>query len=236
MKMALPKLNTPKYELTIPSTGKSIEYRPYLVREEKLLMIALESADEMQMVSAIKQIVAACTFDIVDVNRLAMFDVEYIFAKLRAKSVGETAKVSLDCDKCEAKNNVTINIEDDINVTEQADPKIVLTDNMGLIMKYPSMSSFLDVQNSENTEVDKLFDLIAMSIESIYEGEEIHDGDSHSTKDKVEFIDSLSGDQFQEVQKWMNNLPQAYVKVQYTCIECKHEHDIELKGLKNFFG
>ena len=125
--MALPKISTPKYELTIPSTGKSIEYRPYLVREEKLLMIALESADEMQMVSAIKQIVAACTFDVVDVNRLAMFDVEYIFAKLRAKSVGETAKVSLDCDKCEAKNNVTINIEDDINVTEQADPKIVKT-------------------------------------------------------------------------------------------------------------
>jgi hypothetical protein len=234
--MALPKINTPKYELTIPSTGKSIEYRPYLVREEKLLMLALESESEMQMVSAIKDIVSACTFDVVDVNRLAMFDIEYMFAKLRAKSVGETAKVTLDCDSCEAKNEVVINIEEDISTTEKKDSKIALTDNMGLVMKYPSMSSFLDVQNSDDTEVDKLFDLIAMSIGSIYDGDEVHDGDSHSTKDKVEFIESLSGDQFKKVQQWLADLPQAYVSVKYTCSECKHEHDIELKGLKNFFG
>ena len=234
--MALPKLTTPKYELNIPSTGKTINYRPYLVREEKILMIAMESEDDKQMTSAITDIIASCTFDEIDVTKLTMSDVEYIFAKLRAKSVGETTLVHLPCEKCEHMNEVTINLDKELNVTAPGETKIVITSDIIMVMKYPAMKDYLDLSNIEQSEVDKVFSLLSICIDSIVSGDEIFEASTHSRKELIEFLESLNQTQFKSVQAFIETMPHTFVKVAYTCKYCNHDHDIELKGLKNFFG
>jgi hypothetical protein len=170
--MALPKLNTPKYDLKIPSTGTEITYRPYLVREEKILMIAMESEDQKSMSKALLDIIESCTTD-VKTSKLTMFDVEYIFAKLRAKSVGETSEVSVKCDKCEADNKTKVNLEE-VSITDLPDTKIELTPTTGLVMKFPSMNDYTDIQNEESlSNVDTIFAIIISSIESIYYGDNL---------------------------------------------------------------
>jgi hypothetical protein len=234
--MALPKLTAPKYELTIPSTKKTVGFRPYLVKEEKILMIAMESEDDNQMTVAIKQIIDACTFNELDVNKLAMFDIEYIFAKLRAKSVGENVNVKLPCESCEHSNTVSINLETEIQVSEGAEENIKLTDDTGLIMKYPSMADYQDMQNSKESDIDKIFIMITLSINSIYSGDELFDAKSHSRAELIEFIDSLNADQFKKIRNFLDKIPVAYVNAKFKCESCNHENNIELKGLKNFFG
>lgn len=233
--MALPKLNVPKYELKIPSTGKKASYRPYLVKEEKILMLAIESDDQAQMTNALKDIIAACTFGEISVNKLTLFDVEYIFAKLRSKSVGETSKVKLPCESCETSNEVDIDL-DSVGITEIPNKKIELTDDTGMIMKFPSMSDYLDIQNSDADNVDKIFAVISACIESIYSGDEMFDAATHSKEELNEFIESLNTEQFARVNAYLSKMPTAFVMANFKCSNCNHENEIELKGMMNFFG
>jgi hypothetical protein len=233
--MALPQLNVPKYDLSIPSTGVVVKYRPYLVKEEKLLMIALESQDEKQMTMAVTDIVDSCTMNQLKMPSLTMFDIEYIFTKLRSKSVGETAKVKLPCTKCEEKNSVDIDLEM-VQVTEKPDTKIQLTEDTGLIMKFPSLSDYQDVQNSDASNVDKIFAIIVSSIDSIYSGDEMFDTSSHSKKELLDFVESLSAEQFKKVQVFLDAMPAVYINALFECESCGEHNEIELKGLANFFG
>jgi|SaaInl59LU_5_DNA_1037362.scaffolds.fasta_scaffold09209_1 hypothetical protein len=233
--MALPQLNVPKYDLSIPSTGVVVKYRPYLVKEEKLLMIALESQDEKQMTMAVTDIVDSCTMNQLKMHSLTMFDIEYIFTKLRSKSVGETAKVKLPCTKCEEKNSVDIDLEM-VQVTEKPDTKIQLTEDTGLIMKFPSLSDYQDVQNSDASNVDKIFAIIVSSIDSIYSGDEMFDTSSHSKKELLDFVESLSAEQFKKVQVFLDAMPAVYINALFECEGCGEHNEIELKGLANFFG
>jgi hypothetical protein len=233
--MALPQLNVPKYDLSIPSTGVVVKYRPYLVKEEKLLMIALESQDEKQMTMAVTDIVDSCTMNQLKMHSLTMFDIEYIFTKLRSKSVGETAKVKLPCTKCEEKNSVDIDLEM-VQVTEKPDTKIQLTEDTGLIMKFPSLSDYQDVQNSDASNVDKIFAIIVSSIDSIYSGDEMFDTSSHSKKELLDFVESLSAEQFKKVQVFLDAMPAVYINALFECESCGEHNEIELKGLANFFG
>ena len=187
--MALPKLNAPIYNLvTCHQAARMIEYRPYLVREEKLLLIAMESEDTKQMSTALLSIIDSCTEGL-DIKNMAMFDVEYIFAKLRAKSVGETSEVSVKCEKCEADNKATISL-DSVSVTDMPTTKIELTPTTGLIMRFPSMKAYEDIENKKTTSnVDKIFSVIVSCIQSIYDGEELFDADSHT---KAELGDLLN--------------------------------------------
>lgn len=234
--MALPKLNAPKYTMTIPSTGFDVEYRPYLVREEKLLMIAMESEDEKQMVAAIRDIIESCTFNQVDINNLATFDIDYMFIKLRSKSVGESSTVQLTCTNCEHKNEYTVNLDNDVKVKKSPEKKIELTADTGLIMRHISMADYIDVVNSGKNFVDQQFDLIAKSIDSVYSGDEVFDVADQTDDEIIEFLESLNSEQFIKVKSFIENTPHAYANVAYKCESCGTEHEFELKGLRNFFS
>ena len=236
--MALPQLNVPKYELTIPSTKEKIRYRPYLVKEEKILMMAMESGDEAQMINAIRDLIKNCTDGEADVSKLPMFDLEYIFAKIRTKAVGETTKIKVPCETegCESKVEVDVDMETGLRVTEGRNKKIELTGDTGLIMRYPTVDDYQDVVHSKDSEIDKVFKLIARSIETIYSGDEVFDAKTHSEKELVSFIESLNSAQFIIVKDFFDNMPQAAIDISYHCASCGNDHTMELKGLQNFFG
>ena len=236
--MALPKLNSPTYELKVPSTGNSISYRPYLVKEEKILMMAMESNDTEQMMRAVKDVIRSCTSDSVDVNTLAMFDIEYIFTQLRAKSVGETSTISVKCSSCKASNDVVVNMEDVyVDVPESTVHTIPLTDTVGVSLKYPSVNAMVKAQSSNTkTEVDRVFDLIVACVDSIYSDDEIFDAKEQSEKELKEFIESLNTQQFNQVRDFIESIPSATINVEFMCMSCSEHNSFEVKGLGNFFG
>lgn len=233
--MALPQLNVPKYELIVPSTGERIKYRPYLVKEEKVLMVALESQDESQLINALKDLVAACA-DGLDISKLSMFDLEYIFIKIRSKAVGESTTIRVPCESCETQVEVDVDLDAGLKVSEGRDKKIPLTDDTGLIMKFPSVDDFYDITQSKDSEIDKVFKLIIRSIDTIYSGDEVFEASTHSEKELISFIESLNSAQFLIVKDFFDNMPQASIDVEYKCQSCGHEHTMELKGMSNFFG
>ena len=236
--MALPKLNSPTYELKVPSTGNSISYRPYLVKEEKILMMAMESNDTEQMMRAVKDVIRSCTSDSVDVNTLAMFDIEYIFTQLRAKSVGETSTISVKCSSCKASNDVVVNMEDVyVDVPESTVHTIPLTDTVGVSLKYPSVNAMVKAQSSNTkSEVDRVFDLIVACVDSIYSDDEIFDAKEQSEKELKEFIESLNTQQFNQVRDFIESIPSATINVEFMCMSCSEHNSFEVKGLGNFFG
>jgi len=236
--MGLPKLNTPSYELTIPSTGKTVTYRPYLVKEEKILMLAMESNDDRQMIRAIKDVISACTSDAADTSRITMFDMEYIFTQLRSKSVGESVQVSMNCSECSTSNEIQINLEDvHVKSDESIADTIELTDTIGVKMKYPSVDAVLSSRiDSESNNVNKIFALLVECVDSIYSGEEIFDASSQSREELNGFIESLNAEQFARVRKFVENIPTTILDVSFTCSNCGHKNETALRGLANFFG
>lgn len=234
--MSLPILNTPKYELTIPSTGKTVEFRPYLVKEEKILMVAIESNDEKQMITAIKDTIASCTFDKVNPNKLTMFDIEYIFAKLRAKSVGEKVEVKVTCPNCKEMTPIEINLDEEIKVTDIGSKTIKLTSDVSLEMKYPSVSEYMEVISSKESEVDKVFTMITKCIDTIYHGDQSFEASSYSKQDLLKFIDSLNSEQFAKLRDFLESSPKTYADVHIHCEHCGEKNDVQLTGLANFFA
>lgn len=236
--MPLPKLNAPSYELRIPSTNKTVTYRPYLVKEEKILMMAMESNDDRQMIRAIKEVISACTNGEVDTSRITMFDMEYIFTQLRSKSVGETVQVSMKCEKCDADNEIEINLENvKVSNTDDVSDTIELTDTVGVKMKYPSVDSVLNSRtDSETNNVEKIFSLLIECIDSIYSGEEIFDAASQSRQELSDFIESLNAEQFARIRKFVEAIPATELPVSFKCTSCGHDNSTVLRGLANFFG
>jgi hypothetical protein len=235
--MALPKLDAPRYELKVPSTGKKATYRPYLVKEEKVLMLALESNDESQMIRAMKDVITACTDGSVDVEKMTMFDLEYIFMQLRGKSVGEKTNIAVKCKSCETKNDVLVNLDKvKIDVPKESARKIALTNTIGVTMKYPSVNDVMAIQTSEDTEVEKLFNLIGACIDSVYSGGEIFDAETQSKQEVRDFIESLNSEQFNKVKDFIQAMPTASITVDFTCSNCSTHNNVEVKGLANFFS
>jgi len=236
--MALPKVETPKYELQVPSTGKMVTYRPYLVKEEKILMMAMESQDNRQMIRAVKDVISACTEGEVDISKLAMFDLEYVFSMLRSKSVGETTAIGVKCESCETKNDVDVNIENvRVNVPKDESVKTVqLTDDVGVILRYPSVDVISEADTAGGSDVDMVFTLVGACIETIFSGDEMYDVDQQSKKDLYEFIESLSTEQFNKIRQFVEDMPAAALDVQFKCTNCGVDNDIEVKGLANFFS
>lgn len=236
--MALPKLDTPRYEMTIPSSGKKVTYRPYLVKEEKILMLAMESQDQGQMIRALKDVIKSCTEGSADVESLALFDVEYIILKLRGKSVGETTEVGLNCSSCNVKNDVPVNLEAiKVDVPPKTKRKIKLTDKVGIMMKYPSVNDVMSADLTEdNMTVDKVFDVIISCIDSIYSNDEVFDASEQTHEELKEFLESLNTEQFNKVKKFIEEMPTASLTVEYTCGGCGAYNHIDVRGLANFFG
>jgi hypothetical protein len=233
--MALPKLSTPKYMAKVPSTGKEVEFRPYQVKEEKMLMIAAESNDERQIIGAMKELIDACTFGAVDINKLTMFDLEYIFVKLRAKSVGETTTLGLTCTGCDAKSDIKVSLEDvKVNVDKNVNSKIELSDGIGVTMKYPGINDMMDI-GGDKSDVDKMMGMIRASIETIYTSEEVFNVKEQSVQEVDEFIDSLTSKQFSEIREYLEKMPAAQMDIEYECASCGVKNDQVIKGTANFF-
>ncbi len=239
--MPLPKINTPIYELTIPSTKKKIRYRPFLVKEEKVLIIAMESEDPKQIANAVKDVISACVLSRgIKVQDLSTFDIEYLFLNIRGKSVGEDVELMITCpDDGETKVPVTVNL-DEIQI--QTDPKhsrdIKLDDNLSLRMKYPSMNEFIKNNFNQTGEikVSDTFDLIVSCIDQIYNEEESWPASDSTKKELLEFVEQLNTKQFKEVETFFETMPKLSHTIQVKNPNTEVESDIVLEGLTSFFG
>ena len=233
--MTLPVINTPTYELTIPSTKDTLVYRPFLVKEEKILLMAMEEENETQLNRALKQVVNNCTFQKVKVDKLPLFDLEYIFLRIRAKSVGEVAKIQVLCeDDGETYVPVEIDLESiEVEFQEDHSNTIELTDEISIQMGYPTFE-FLNFK-AEETEVNQLFDIIGSSIERVYEGETVYEKADFSKKDLKVFLESLTSEQFLRVQKFFETMPRLRHKIEVINPKTKKKNEITLEGLQAFF-
>jgi len=239
--MALPQLNLIKYDMTIPSTGQQIKYRPFVVREEKVLLTALESDDAQQISNAMRDIVEVCTFKEVDVKTLAMFDLELIFLKLRAASVGENAKVSIKCsnEECKHDNPVDVNLA---AVELQGDPQaaavVQITDTVGVSLKYPTVMRVEDILKASKPEaaIDIAIGMIVASVESIHDADSVYPANESTPRELVDFIESLNKEQFTKVQEFFNNFPKLKEDVEFTCEKCNTVNNVTLEGLNDFFA
>ena len=241
--MPLPTVATPTYELKLPSSNKKIKYRPFLVKEEKVLIIALESKSQTEITNAVKDVLKQCilTKD-VNVDSLPTFDIEYIFLNIRAKSIGEAIKVLVTCpDDGETEVPVTIYV-DEIKVVKSKEHKtdIVLDDNMTLRMKYPSINQFIETNFDTNEDpkesVNKTFKIISECIDTIYTQEDAWDAKDYTPEERVEFVEQLNSKQYKEVEKFFSTMPKLSHKIEITNPNTKKKSSVVLEGLADFFG
>ena len=233
--MTLPTMNIPTYELEVPSTKKKLAYRPFLVKEEKILLMAMEEEKEAQLNRALKQVVNNCTFEKIKVDKLPLFDLEYIFLRIRAKSVGEVTKLSLLCqDDGETYVPVEIDLEEiEVEFQEGHTTKIELTEDIGIIMSYPTFE-FLDINVGE-ADVNTLFNMIGNSIHQIYEGETIHERADFNKKELKAFLESLTSEQFKKVQNFFETMPRLRHTIEIENPKTKVKNSVTLEGLQAFF-
>ena len=241
--MPLPKIATPSYELELPSTGKTIQYRPFLVKEEKLLVIALESEDIKQITNAIKAVIRSCILTKgIKVETLPTFDIEYLFLNIRGKSVGEDISVNLTCpDDNETQVTVDVNL-DDIKVEKSDDHtnQIKLDTNLMMELKYPSLNEFIknnfDPNDNSKNPMEQSFDLVGSCIDKIYNEDEVWVAADCTKKEITDFLDSMNSNQFKEVENFFETMPKLSHTVKVVNPKTKVESDIVLEGLASFFG
>ena len=236
--MSLPKINTPEYRLTIPSTDEEIRYRPFLVKEEKILLIAQETGDEKSTYEAIRKIITSCCLDPIDINKLPLFDMEYVFLNIRAKSVGESVKLKV---KCPDDEEQIVEVEVDltkinVEMDENHDARIQLTDDVGILMSYPNFATVSKAQSwKEGKETEHLFEMIADCMYQIWEGEEVHDCMDYTPKDKKEFLESLNHLQFEKLQNFFETMPTLKHDIEVTNPKTKVTSTVTLSGINAFF-
>ena len=235
--MALPTMDLPTYELVVPSNKKKIKFRPFLVKEEKVLLMALETDEEKNIKDAVLQLLKACISTRIKLENLASFDLEYIFLNIRAVSVGEIVQMNITCqddEKTQVKYNLNLT---DVNVIfpEGHDNKIMLTDDLGVIMKYPSFDGFVEGQFTDNKEFD-VIKVVAESIDQIFQGDEVFDESTTSKKEFVQFVESLTNPQLEKIQAFFETAPRLEHSFKVTNPNTGVESDYTLRGLASFFG
>ena len=237
--MALPTMDLPTYDLVIPSTKKKIKFRPFLVKEEKVLLMALESENEKSIRDAVFELLKACISTRIKLENLATFDLEYIFLNIRAVSVGEVVEINVTCqDDNETSVRYNLNLTDvNVNFPKGHSNKIMLTKDTGVIMKYPSFDRFVDSQfaNKEVTE-DTVLEIIAESIDQIFQGEEVFDESTTSPKEFKEFVESLTNAQMEKLQKFFETSPKLEHTFKVTNPKTNVESEYTISGLASFFG
>lgn len=248
--MALPKIQAPIFELTLPSTGESIKYRPFLVKEQKILLMALESREEAEMLRAIKQIITNCCLtDTLKVDALPMFDLEYFFLKLRAKSIGETIQLNMShyqntnrrMEECDHTHQLTLSLMD---VEVEKDPehtnKIMLDEEtkIGLVLKYPTISLADKMQKAggDKNQMDAIVDVVCSSIDYIFDAENTYPASESTKQELADFINNLSQEQFAKVNQFFNTMPKLKKTIKWHCPKCDTDDEITLEGMANFFG
>ena len=239
--MPLPKIATPVYELELPSTGQTIEYRPFLVKEEKVLVIALESEDTKQITSAIKNVIKNCIRTKgVKVEDLPTFDIEYLFLNIRGKSVGEEIEVNVTCpDDGKTQVPVTINL-DDIQVQKNEDHsnRIKVDDSIMMEMKYPSLDQFIknNFDFDDKNAMDQSFELIATCIDKVFTEDEVWAVEDCSKKEIVDFLEQMNSSQFKEIEKFFETMPKLSHSIKVKNPKTKKENEVVIEGLAGFFA
>jgi hypothetical protein len=234
--MALPKLNdSPSYTLEVPSTGQKVTYRPYLVKEEKVLMIAFESGDQKQALRAIADTLDACIVEDLVLSELTTFDIEYMFTQVRSKSVGEVASIVLPCSSCEAKNEIDLDVSSIKVDMPEVEWNIELTPSISVEMKYPSYEVVMDLDLTDN-ETEVGFKMIAKSISAILTEDERIDTRDVSESEVMDFIGQMTTDQFQKVSGFLQKMPALQKEVKFQCIKCGEVTEQTLKGVGDFLS
>jgi hypothetical protein len=233
--MALPKINTPTFELEVPSTKEKLTYRPFLVKEEKLLLLAMETEKDDDMMRAVKQIINNCTFEKLVVDDLALFDLEYVFLRIRSKSVGEIVNLKLLCeDDGETYADVEVNLDEvGVDYPEGHSNKIELDENVGMLMQYPQFETALGMNSDSDTE--NIFTMIKRSIKQIYDGDTLHERTDFNDKELDAFIESLSTAHFQKLQAFFETMPRVRHEVKFKNPKTKKNNTVTLEGLNAFF-
>ena len=241
--MPLPTIATPTYELTLPSTGKKVKYRPFLVKEEKLLILALDSKDQMEITNSVKDVLKKCVLTRgIKIDDLPTFDIEYLFLNIRAKSVGEDINLVVTCpDDKKTEVPVTIYVDEiEVIKSKEHSKDITLDKDMTLRMKYPSLNQFVennfDIEDSPETTVSKTFQLVADCMETVFTKEDAWDSNDYSPEERMQFIEQLSSKQFKEVEKFFATMPKLSHTIEVTNPNTKKKSSIVLEGLADFFG
>lgn len=241
--MPLPKIVTPTYELTLPSTKQKLKYRPFLVKEEKVLVLAMETESIKEITNAVKQVIKNCIESPknIKVETLPTFDIEYLFLNIRAKSVGEVVEVNIICpDDEQTQVPVEIPINDiRVLVDDEHDNKVKLDDNLMMEMRYPSLEQFIKTNfdmNQNNASVDQSFELIASCIDKIYNNEEVWDSADVSKKELVDFLDQMNSMQFKQIEKFFETMPKLAHTLKITNPNTGVESEVILEGLSSFFA
>ena len=237
--MALPVQKTPIYTIDIPSTKQKFKFRPFLVKEEKALMLAQQSDDVTTMTDTLKAVIKSCALSKVDVDELATFDLEYIFCQIRGKSVGEIIDLLFFCDVCDDEK-AGVKLSFDVTKLKvlfepDHDKKIPLFDDVGIVMKYPNITVLNQLIELDANDGDAVIDAITNCIDYIYTNEEMFYAKEQTKEELVEFINNMTTEQFAKVQKFFDTMPKFQEPVKYTCPVCAREHNKMLTGISNFF-
>ena len=235
--MALPKLNNaPKYELTIPSSGETVRYRPFLVKEEKNLMIAAESKDNKTIFRSLVDTIMTCIDDKVDDKKLTSFDIEYMFLQLRSKSVGESSKIGLRCSECQVGNEITVRLDDIKIDMPDVNKMIKLTDDITVEVDWPTFNDLInsEVTQTENPTTAQAFKLICSCLKTIHTEEERINLSDVTDEELQEFLDSMSSGQFDLIKSFIDQIPKLEHEVEFTCKSCNHENKLIIEGVSNF--
>jgi len=235
--MALPILQTSRFELELPISKKTISYRPFLVKEEKVLLMALESQNRKQIMNAMNDIVDACTFGEIKSKDLPVAELEYIFLKLRSKAVGETSHIGVKCQSCGESNELDINLDDIVlDTNDIASTKIMLTDAIGVIMKYPNSSDVTRSIDEKKSDVENTYSVIASCIDKVFDKENVYEVATQTKQEIQDFIESLNKQQFDKIKQFFEKLPKLKHNVAFKCGKCGKDNDIMLEGTESFFA
>jgi len=237
--MTLPSVETPRYELTLPSTDKVVQFRPFLVKEEKVLLIAMESNNNTEIINATKEILNACTFEKLEIEKLPIFDIEYIFLQIRAKSVGEIAKFKM---LCPDDKSTYVDVEVDLTkVNVQVDDthtnNIVIDENrkLGVVFNYPTLEMTKAGFDIDETDINTLFDIMTTSIDHIYEGEKVYPAKDSTKEELKTFLESLPQKTFEKIKTFFETMPQLRHNIEVENPKTKVKSTIDLKGIRDFF-
>ena len=237
--MALPKIETPSYSMVLPSKEGEIKFRPFTVKEEKILMVASETGEQKDMIMAISDVIESCTFGAVDCKDLPIFDIEYMFLQIRAKSVGEVAKFRVLCpDDMETYTEIEIDLTKvDVQVDDDHDNKVVIDEkrNLGVVFDYPTLSTYDISKDIDTVNTEDVFNLIYSCVNHIYEGDKIYPGKDSTLKEKKEFFESISQKNLVDIRKFFDSIPRLKQEVEVENPKTKVKSIVTLKGLQDFF-
>ena len=237
--MALPKIETPTYTMVLPSREGEIKFRPFTVKEEKILMIAAETGEQKDMLRAMSDVIKSCTYDVVICDDLPVFDIEYIFLQLRAKSVGEIAKFRVLCpDDMETYTEIEIDLTKvDVQVDDDHDNKVVIDEkrNLGVVFDYPTLSTYDISKDIDTVNTEDVFNLIYSCVNHIYEGDKIYPGKDSTLNEKKEFFESISQKNLVDIRKFFDSMPKLKQEVEVENPKTKVKSIVTLKGLQDFF-